>query len=67
MSYYYDDDCQLDFDFLGELQFDDLAVPVEFPKSDNGLTCKSCNEFYPYAERPNQKDGSFKCWGCRHF
>jgi hypothetical protein len=51
------------------LEFDDpdFAVPVEFPKSENGLTCHSCQEYYPYAERPNQPDGTFKCWGCRNF
>lgn len=67
MSYCVDDDTQLCFDFNFEFDDPDLAVPVDFPKSENGLTCKSCNEYYPYAERPNQKDGSFKCWGCRNF
>jgi len=32
-----------------------------------GQTCKKCNEFYEYAEEPNQKDGSFKCFSCRNY
>lgn len=31
----------------------------------SGLTCCRCNEFFPYADTPNQPDGSFKCYGCR--
>lgn len=57
-------DMQISFDFLNGIEYDepDLAVA----KSENGLTCKACKDFYPYAEYPNQKDGSFKCWGCRN-
>lgn len=33
----------------------------------NGATCVSCNEIYPYADEPNQKDGSFKCYSCRKY
>ena len=32
----------------------------------SGMTCKFCGEFYPYADKANQVDGSFKCFGCRH-
>lgn len=35
-------------------------------KKSSGLTCEKCGEFYPYAEEPNQADGSFRCWACRH-
>jgi len=60
-----DDEFQLNLDFLSDY-IDDFAVPVDFPRSANGFTCISCKELYPYADRPNQKDGTFKCWGCRH-
>lgn len=53
-----------DFDISGNHETDDYAVEVK--KKSNGCTCESCGELYPYAE-PNQKDGKFKCWGCRHF
>ena len=64
MSNCVDDDDQFCFDFGFEDL--DLAVPVE-SKSKDGMICISCKELYPYAEYPNQKDGTFKCWGCRHF
>lgn len=60
------DDLQISFDFFSGIEYndtDDFAVA----KSENGLICKACKEFYPYAEYPNQKDGTFKCWGCRNF
>lgn len=31
-----------------------------------GLSCKACNNFCPYVDAPNQSDGSFKCYSCRH-
>lgn len=40
------------------------AIIVKRVKS-NGHNCIGCKEFYQYAEA-NQKDGTFKCWGCRH-
>jgi DNA-directed RNA polymerase subunit RPC12/RpoP len=49
---------------------DDFAVVVKkkkIKKPGNGYTCSGCGEIYPYAEEPNQKDGSFKCWACRNF
>jgi hypothetical protein len=30
-----------------------------------GCKCTKCGEFYEFSE-PNQEDGTFKCWGCRH-
>lgn len=30
-----------------------------------GMLCCRCKEFYPYANGPNQTDGTFKCYGCR--
>jgi hypothetical protein len=30
-----------------------------------GCNCTNCKDFFQYAE-PNQEDGTFKCWGCRH-
>lgn len=48
---------------------DDFAVVVRKKpsKSSNGYTCSHCGEIYPYAEEPNQKDGSFKCYSCRKY
>lgn len=43
---------------------DDYAVIVNDDSSD-GCTCNHCGEFYPYAEGPNQDDGTFKCYSCR--
>jgi hypothetical protein len=55
---------QLAFNFDWNLDFpEDNIAPV---KSSNGYNCQKCGELYPYAE-PNQADGLFKCWGCRHF
>jgi hypothetical protein len=50
---------------------DDLAGSSVSPnqevieKKSAGCRCKKCDNFFEYAE-PNQIDGSFKCWGCRH-
>lgn len=30
----------------------------------NPLSCKCCQEFFPYAQ-PNQSDGGLVCWSCR--
>lgn len=35
-------------------------------KKKYGFNCVRCEEYYEYAES-NQKDGTFKCWGCRNF
>lgn len=42
------------------------GVPPKEEKA-KGQVCKSCKEFYEYAEEPNQKDGSFKCFSCRNY
>jgi hypothetical protein len=61
---------QIEFDFEIDLpegdnaDFDDYPVVVR--RSGNGYTCKNCGEHYPYADEPNQLDGSFKCWSCRN-
>lgn len=31
-------------------------------KTEYGVTCSKCNQFYPY----QIKQKNFKCWGCRH-
>ena len=49
-----------DFDWISDL-------PKENFELTDGQTCKQCGDFYPYADRPNQKDGTFKGWGCRHY
>lgn len=36
-------------------------------KESKGQICKKCNELYEYAEKPNQKDGSFICFSCRNY
>ena len=36
-------------------------------REKDGETCVKCNNFYPYADGPNQPDGTFKCYGCRCF
>lgn len=33
----------------------------------NGINCDKCNEYYPYAEESNQRDGTFKCYSCRKY
>jgi hypothetical protein len=44
-----------------------IPVTTEAKKENkDGCNCKKCGEHYPYANKPNQKDGSFKCWACRH-
>lgn len=54
-----------------EFDQDDIEMVVgtqaEFKAvvSSDGMTCGRCGNLYPYAEGPNQDDGSFKCWGCR--
>jgi hypothetical protein len=32
----------------------------------DGCICKSCGEFYQFAE-PNQIDGTLVCWSCRNY
>lgn len=51
-----------DFDWINDLPKEN----VEDLELTDGQTCASCKDFYPYADRPNQKDGTFKCWSCRH-
>ena len=48
-----------DFDWVADL-------PKEQIELTDGQTCIKCQDFYPYADRPNQKDGTFKCWPCRN-
>lgn len=64
------DENQIDFDFELDLPEGDNDSTDDYPvivrRSKNGYTCKSCGEIYPYAEEPNRKDGSFRCWGCRN-
>lgn len=45
------------------------GVPPKETKAaaSKGQTCKRCNEFYEYADKPNQADGSFKCFSCRNY
>ena len=63
------DDYQLLFNFdlddYGSPDYqDDYPVIVEkIVKVD--CICTHCNELYPYADGPNQKDGTFKCYSCR--
>ena len=33
--------------------------------SSTGMNCCKCGELSPYADAPNQSDGSFKCYRCR--
>jgi hypothetical protein len=41
-------------------------APVAIKKKDKaGCSCKKCKEFADMAE-PNQDDGTFICWSCRH-
>lgn len=46
-----------------------LKMPevIVFGKENNisGMICSNCNEIYPYVDKPNQPDGSFKCYKCR--
>jgi len=66
-----DEENQIDFDFELDLPEGDSGSVDDYPvivrRSRNGCTCKTCGEIYPYAEGPNQPDGSFKCWSCRNF
>lgn len=61
---------ELDFTFEGEnltISFDEefeINVP-EKPEEVEGHNCSRCGEYYQYA-KPNQPNGRFKCWGCRH-
>ncbi len=61
---------QIDFNFELDLPEGDNDSPDDYPvivrRSKDGYTCKVCREHYPYAEEPNQLDGSFKCWSCRN-
>lgn len=34
-------------------------------ENKDGCNCKKCKELFEYAE-PNQSDGTFICYGCRH-
>lgn len=34
--------------------------------SSAGLSCKGCQNFYPYAEA-NQPDGTLTCWSCKQY
>lgn len=34
-------------------------------KDKSGCSCKKCKDFNNFAE-PNQDDGTFICWSCRH-
>jgi hypothetical protein len=36
-------------------------------EKSKGQICKKCNELYEYAEKPNQKDGTFICFSCRNY
>lgn len=61
---------ELDFTFEGEnltISFDEeFEIPApQTPEEPEGHNCARCGEYYEYA-KPNQPNGSFKCWGCRH-
>jgi hypothetical protein len=46
-------------------QWTDLpGMPDQAPTKSEGVACKRCQEFYPYAVA-NQPDGTLKCWSCR--
>lgn len=54
----------------GTFTLDDiLKMPevIVFGKNNisEDMVCSQCGEEYPYANGPNQDDGSFKCFGCR--
>lgn len=56
------------FDLPANIDFyDDDSPVIVKEKHIAGATCKACNEFYPYSEASNQKDGSFKCYSCRRY
>lgn len=55
-------DEQFELEFLGF----DFSTNEKTEKKSNGCVCLKCRELYPYAE-PNQKDGTFKCYSCRHY
>lgn len=42
----------------------DQIKPKRAPGDPDGMSCKSCKEFYPMAE-PNQSDGTLICYSCR--
>jgi len=40
-------------------------VKSRSPDSSDGMMCKQCKKFYPYAEA-NQEDGTLMCYACRN-
>jgi formylmethanofuran dehydrogenase subunit E len=43
----------------------DVGVPKEKIVNSDGCTCKKCQEYYPYANLP-EEGLDFVCWACRH-
>ena len=39
-------------------------IPIAAIVNHGPQVCIHCKEQFPYAEKSNQPDGSFKCWGC---
>lgn len=49
---------------LPNSELEQLELPLESIKSE-GLSCKKCDEFYPFAIS-NRDDNTLICWSCRH-
>jgi len=49
------------------LQLEEAVVYGDrgYQSSSGGMICSKCGQLYPYANGPNQPDGTFKCYGCR--
>jgi len=51
--------------------FSDISINIEEIEmakaalAEPGLSCTKCNNFFNYADTPNQPDGTFKCYPCR--
>lgn len=61
----WEDMCEEFLEGLGEIIDEDSQKKLESEKY-YGHTCKKCGEYFEYTEA-NQRDGTFKCYGCRNF
>lgn len=43
-----------------------LTLKEKLKSIGSGLSCKSCQNFYPFAEA-NQPDGTLTCWSCKQY
>lgn len=56
-----------DFEFIKQFseKVEELKKSAPRKRKSDGATCKSCGEFYPYADP--EPGTVFRCWGCRNF